>query len=221
MVQKMRKLQVLIVDENTTYRLGVRSIVEGSSEAAIAGEAASAEEALRIIGTATPEVLLLDWQTAHPRLESLFHLVQNSEKQVRLLVCADAANRALIAQALQRGALGLVTKNASPEILLEAIRAVSREELFVFVHTKANHKQLQEGYVDGAGSMEQFRRLTPREREIFHLVARGMLTQEIAEHLYISKRTVENHRSSLMRKLGLRNQVDLVRYATLNGLFEP
>ncbi len=217
----MRKLQVLIVDENTTYRLGVRSIMEGSSEAVIAGEAASADEALRVINTATPEVLLLDWQTAHPRLEALFHLVHNSGKQVRLLVCADAANRALIAQALQRGALGLVTKNASPEILLEAIRAVGREELFVFVHARTNHKQLRDGYADGSGSMEQFRRLTPREREIFHLVARGMLTQEIAEHLYISKRTVENHRSSLMRKLGLRNQVDLVRYATLNGLFEP
>lgn len=212
--------KVLVLDGNSTFRFGLRSAVENAASATVVGEAASSEEALSQIEALNPSVLLVDWQSAQPQFEKLLRAARDCAPPARILVCSDAVGHAMIIRALQSGAGGVVTKNTAPETLVEAITAVSRNELFLQVHAKQRAGASGNDRDHDAPASQQLSRLTAREREIFRLVAQGMLTHEIAEHLYISKRTVENHRSSLMRKLELRNQVDLVRYAGLNGLLD-
>lgn len=213
--------KVLVVDENSTYRLGVRSAVERAESATIVGEAPTAEHALSRVEALEPSVLLIDWQSsAQPQFEELLRAARSLTPPARTLVCSDSVGRIMIIRALQAGAAGVIVKSIAPETLVEAITAVGRNELFLRVHGKQRAETIGTDGDHDAVAFQELGRLTPREQEIFRLVAQGMLTHEIAEHLFISKRTVENHRSSLMRKLELRNQVDLVRYAGLNGLLQ-
>lgn len=142
--------------------------------------------------------------------------IKQQAPEVSVLILSMHDDERYLFEALKAGASGYVLKAQADTDLLAAIRAVERGEPFL---TPAAQRTLIKDVLERGGSSEE--ELTPREEEIVKLVAEAHTTREIAELLHLSEKTVENHRANAMRKLGMRDRVELVRYAIRRGLIEP
>ena len=211
-------ISVLIADDHSVVREGLRRVLAEDPDITVCGEAADGEEVLGLIAKHEPDLVILD--ITMPRLSGLETLerVKASHPGIKVVLLSFRADPPLIQSAVSLGADGYLLKNARKEEILAAIREVMGGGCY-FSPPVAREivEQIRE---PGRRSSEPFTQLSPREREVLRLIAEGLAAKEIATELGISTKTVEAHRTSLMRKLGVRKATELVRYAVRHGLIE-
>ena len=216
------KLRLMLADDHQIVRQGLRAILRAVPDFELAGEAADGLEVVRLAERLKPDVIVLDLMM--PRLSGLEATRQLTRRTHRpkVVVLSMHSNEAYVLEALAAGALGYVVKDAGAEELVQAIRVVASGRRYLSRPLCAEDVEAYARRVEG-GPPDPFLQLTAREREVLQLTAEGHSGSDIAERLFISPRTVETHRANLMRKLGVRNQKELVRYAVQRGklLSEP
>jgi DNA-binding NarL/FixJ family response regulator len=210
-------MRVLIADDHGIVRSGLRLLLERQDDIEVIGEAADGAEAREMAVRERPDLAILDVRM--PKLTGLqaTREIKAQAPEVAVLILSMHDDERYLFEALKAGAAGYVLKTQADTDLLDAIRAVERGEPFL---TPAAQRTLIKDVLE-RGRPEGPDELTPREEEIVKLVAEANTTRQIAEILHLSEKTVENHRANAMRKLGMRDRVELVRYAIRRGLIEP
>jgi two-component system response regulator NreC len=212
-------ISVLVADDHSVVREGVRRLIEGASDIHLCGEAADGREVLEQVETHRPNVVILD--ITMPRLSGLETLerVRSKHPEVKTILLSVHADPPMIQNAISLGADGYLLKNARSGEILSAIRAVTRGgSYFSPLVAKEIVAQIR---APRPATDQPFTLLSGREREVLQLIAEGLSAKEIAVELSISNKTVEAHRTSMMRKLEVRKATELVRYAVRHGLIEP
>jgi DNA-binding NarL/FixJ family response regulator len=208
----------MIADDHSVVREGLRRVLEDEDDISVCAEAADGEELLEQLDRHRPDMVILD--ITMPRLSGLETLqrVKAGHPSIKAILLSFRADPPLIQSAVSLGADGYLLKNARKEEIVAAVREVMGGGCY-FSPPVAREivEQLRE---PGRKSGEPFTQLSPREREVLRLIAEGLAAKEIATKLSISTKTVEAHRTSLMRKLGVRKATELVRYAVRHGLIE-
>jgi DNA-binding NarL/FixJ family response regulator len=217
----MSSLRILVVDDHAVVRRGVRALLEGHPGWEVCGEAGTGREAVEKAGRLKPDIVVLDLSLPELNgLEATRQILRESPR-TEVLVLTMHHSEELAQQVLQAGARGYILKSDAGESLIAAVETLVRREPFL---TPRLTELVLERYVRGPGGREGDSDggivLTPREREIVLLVAEGSSSKTIASALGISVKTVETHRTNVMRKLRLRSVSELVRYAIRNGLVE-
>ena len=210
---------VLIADDHGVVREGVRRLVEAENDIQVCAEASDGREVLEQVDIHHPEVVVMD--ITMPRLGGLETLERLRAKHpdLRVILLSVHSDPPFVRSAIALGADAYVLKNGRASEIVTALRAVAKGGSY-FSPTVAREIVEQMRQPKRAQD-EPFSVLTSREREVLHLIADGMSAKEIAGELEISTKTVEAHRTSLMRKLGVRKATELVRYALRHGLIEP
>jgi DNA-binding NarL/FixJ family response regulator len=210
-------VRVLIADDHGIVRSGLRLLLERQPDIEVIGEAADGAEARDIAIRERPDLAILDVRM--PKLTGLqaTREIKRQAPDVAVLILSMHDDERYLFEALRAGASGYVLKTQADADLVEAIGAVQRGEPFL---TPAAQQTLIKDVLE-RGRDEADEDLTPREQEIVKLVAEAHTTRQIAEILHLSEKTVENHRGNAMRKLGMRDRTELVRYAIRRGLIEP
>jgi DNA-binding NarL/FixJ family response regulator len=210
-------VRVLIADDHGIVRSGLRLLLERQPDIEVIGEAADGAEARDTAIRERPDLAILDVRM--PKLTGLqaTREIKRQAPEVAVLILSMHDDERYLFEALRAGASGYVLKTQADADLVEAIGAVQRGEPFL---TPAAQQTLIKDVLE-RGRDEDDEDLTPREQEIVKLVAEAHTTRQIAEILHLSEKTVENHRGNAMRKLGMRDRVELVRYAIRRGLIEP
>lgn len=214
----MSQIRILIADDHTIVRAGIRSLLEKLPEVAVVGEASDGREVLSMVKEWRPHIALID--VAMPTLngiEATARIVKESSG-TRVIILSMYSNEEYVAQALHAGAAGYILKNAATTELEVAVRAVARGETYL---SPAISKQVISEYLERSIGKRPLDELTARQREILQLIAEGRSTKQIAKVLSVSVKTVESHRAQLMRRLGIHEIAGLVRYAIRVGLLPP
>lgn len=196
--------RVLIADDHGVVRGGLRMLLDRQPDVEVVAEAADGAEAVRAVLEHRPDVAVLD--VTMPELTGLeaTRELARVAPEVRVLVLSMHDDEHLVAEAMHAGARGYVVKHQAGTELVDAVRAVARGE----TRSPAfDHGDVQP--------------LSPREREVLVLIADGHRNRDIAERLGMAEKTVESHRGNILRKLGMRDRVELVRYAIRRGLVAP
>jgi len=212
--------RILLADDHALVRRGVRLILDGEPDFTVVAEAGDGAEAVALARTHRPDLAILD--VSMPRmtgLQAARELVR-AQPDLRILMLSMYDNEQYFFQALKAGACGYVLKSVADRDLLAACRAAMRGEPFLYPGAVT---ALIRNYLDRARSGQETPDsvLTPREEEVLKLVAEGNSSLDIADTLVISIKTVQRHRANLLQKLGLRDRLELTRYAIRAGLIEP
>jgi DNA-binding NarL/FixJ family response regulator len=222
----MNPIRVLLADDHTLVRAGIRSLLQNIGEVEVVAEADDGREALRLIASLQPDIVLMD--IAMPNLNGLEAAARVSKEfpNVRVIILSMYANEEYVLQSLRAGAAGYLLKGARAAELELAVASVARGETYL---SPAASKHVIVDYVQRAGGdavpsqdeRNPTERLTPRQREILQLIAEGHSTKEIALALNISVKTAESHRTQIMERLGIHDIAGLVRYAIRAGMIDP
>lgn len=216
----MSATRIILADDHHVVREGLRALLEAEPDLTVAGEAADGLTTVHLVERVKPDVLVVDvMMPALNGLEVTRQVVRRSP-DTRVIVLSMYSDESYVMEALKNGAAGYVLKSSTRSDLVQAIREVMAGERYLSAPLSA---RAVEAYVERAKGTEvgAYDTLTSREREVLQLAAEGHTSAEIAARLFISSRTVETHRSAVMRKLGLRTQTDLVRYALRRGILPP
>jgi DNA-binding NarL/FixJ family response regulator len=216
----MSATRIILADDHHVVREGLRALLEAEPDLTVAGEAADGLTTVHLVERVKPDVLVVDvMMPALNGLEVTRQVVRRSP-DTRVIVLSMYSDESYVMEALKNGAAGYVLKSSTRSDLVQAIREVMAGERYLSAPLSA---RAVEAYVERAKGTEvgAYDTLTSREREVLQLAAEGYTNAEIAARLSISSRTVETHRSAVMRKLGLRRQTDLVRYALRRGILPP
>jgi len=212
-------ISVLVADDHGIVREGLRRLLESEADLEVCGEAGDGREVLEQVELHRPNVVVLD--ITMPRLGGLETLERLRAKhpEVKVVLLSVHSDPPFIQSAIALGADGYVLKDGRAAEVITAIRAVIKGgSYFSPVVAREIVEQLRSPKL---ANDEPFSLLSSREREVLHLIAEGLSAKEVASELSISTKTVEAHRTSLMRKLGVRKATELVRYALRHGLIEP
>ncbi|MFI6874272.1 response regulator [Streptomyces sp. NPDC050400] len=214
------EVRILLADDHALVRRGVRLILDREPGLTVVAEAGDGAEAIALARSERPDLAVLD--IAMPRLTGLQAARELARVQpgLRILILTMYDNEQFFFEALKAGACGYVLKSVADRDLVEACRAAARDEPFVYPGAL---KALIRDHLERIrrGDDVPARTITEREEEILKLVAEGHTSQQIADLLFISVKTVERHRANLLQKLGLKDRLELTRYAIRVGLIEP
>lgn len=209
-----RTIKVFIADDHPIVREGLHRIVSLGAEFHVVGEAATGEEVLEKLARADADVLLLDVAMPGPGLLEVLSQVRRRHPRLAVLVLSMYGEDLYAMRALKAGASGYLTKERTPDELVEAIRRVHSGRTYVSATlAESLGSRLRPG-----GFREPHERLSEREYEVFRLLARGRSVKEIAAELKVSVKTVSTHRVRLLSKMHFKTNADLVRYAMTHGL---
>ncbi|MEL6972407.1 MAG: response regulator transcription factor [Bacteroidota bacterium] len=216
----MSMIKVALVDDQTLFLKGLRLILEGYEEIDIVIEATSGEALFTAMSTVVPDVILLDLKMPGMDGIAVAEKLRPQYPNVKIILLTMHDDERFIQHVLSVGANGYLLKNEEPEVLRDAINKVLNQDYYLNDYVaKAlfnNIKKQQPGASTSQAATPLS--LTPREQEILELICKEMTTGEIAEKLFISKRTVEGHRQNLLDKTGVRNTAGLVIFALKNQL---
>ena len=210
-------ISVVIAEYQRLVREGIRAIIEAAPDIRVVGEAENGLDARQLVKWLRPLILLLDLSLPPTGdLEALEHITQETPS-TRTIVLSGRADPAFVDEVFKNGAVGYLLKQSTSVELFEAVRRVAAGQKYMSPLIGPSSVRVRSRKAQAAAG-DRFELLSARERVILQHVAKGLLNKEIAAQLSISKRTVEFHRANLMRKLRLRTQADLVRYAVARGL---
>lgn len=212
----MRPTRVLLADDHTLVRAGLRKLLESMPEVTVVGEADDGLALLALAAQLQPDLVLMDIAMAGLNgLEATIRL-RKVQPGIRVLILSMHQNEEYVRQALRNGAVAYLLKDAAPVELEMAIQAVQRGETYL---SPAVSRGVVSDYVQRLrGDVVPASMLTPRQREVLQLVAEGNSTKDIARRLSLSVKTVDTHRSQLMKQLDIHEVAGLVRYAVRSGL---
>jgi DNA-binding NarL/FixJ family response regulator len=209
-------MKILIADDHGIVRGGMKLLIERQPDMEVVAEAADGVEAFERAVQVRPDLAVLD--VSMPRLTGLqaARQIKAHVPSCQVLMLSMHDDQRYVFDALRAGASGYVLKREVDDALLDAIRSVHRGEAFL---TNAVERSLIREWMsdESAGPDEP---LSPREQEVLKLIAEAHTNKEIAETLHLAEKTVESHRANILRKLGMRDRVELVRYAVRRGLIE-
>jgi DNA-binding NarL/FixJ family response regulator len=210
-------MRVLIADDHGIVRTGIRLLLERQPDVEVVGEAADGVEAVEQALARRPDLCILD--VGMPKMTGLqaAREIRSHVPEARVLMLSMHDDERYLFEALKAGASGYVLKREADQDLVGAMRAVGRGEAFL---TNAAERSLVRQWMD-EGAEGPAVPLTPREEEVVKLIAEAHTNAQIAEILHLAEKTVESHRANVLRKLGMRDRVELVRYAIRRGLVEP
>ena len=214
------KIRIVLADDHAVVRKGLRMVLEAEPDLEVVAEASDGAEAVDRCLDEDVDLAVLD--VSMPRLTGIqaAREIARRRPELRILILSMHDNERYFFEALRAGASGYVLKAAADRDLVEACRATMRGEPFLYPGAV---RALMRDFVDRArrGETPSDDPLTPREVEIVKLIAEARTTREIAADLVLSEKTVERHRTNILAKLGMRDRVELVRYAIRRGLVEP
>lgn len=214
----MTRLRILLADDHTLVRAGIRALLTQMPDIEVVGEAGDGREALALVKAYGPDVLLMDIAMTGMSGLEVAAQVKKECPGVKVIILSMHANEEYVIQALRVGAVGYLLKDAAAVELELALNAAVAGETYL---SAAISRQVIENYVMRVGGIAPPDPLTPRQREILQLVAEGRSTKEIAFALEISVKTVETHRAQIMERLDIHDVPGLVKYAMRTGLIPP
>ena len=209
----MKRIKVLIVDDHTLVRDGIRALLALAADIEVVGEAANGREALEKTRELSPDVVLMD--LSMPKMSGMeaTRRIRREFGGTRVLALTQYDDSEYVVPVIEAGARGFITKMAAFSELAAAIQAVYRGESFLSPSAAASLVDECQQKTAAEGDSDLYRQLTDREREVLKLVAEGYTAREIADTLVISPKTVEWYKTSLMKKLNLHNKTDLIKFA--------
>jgi two-component system response regulator NreC len=213
-------ISIVLADDHPVVRQGLRSALEAEPEFSIVGETGDGIETVRLVERLEPDVLVL--AISLPGLSGLdvLPIVRQRSPETRVVVFSMYANEDFILQALRNGAIAYVLKSCDTAHVVEAVGRAAAGERYLSPGISERAFDAYHAKAESAPP-DPHDLLTPRERQVLQLAAEGQGRSEIAARLSISPRTAEMHRANAMRKLGLRTQADLIRYALRRGMLSP
>jgi DNA-binding NarL/FixJ family response regulator len=216
------KKTVLIVDDHPLFRVELKALIERKPSFSVVGEAGTAGEGLQLATELKPELAIVDISLPDQSGIELTRSIRSTLPQTRVLIVSMHSKIQYITEALQAGANGYVIKESAADRLIQGLEAVSRGEYFL--DSSLSHSVVKR-LVDTPEkevriSDKSYGTLTAREQQVLRMVAEGRSTKDIAAELFISPKTVDNHRANIMEKLNLHNTIELVRYAAKLGLID-
>lgn len=208
---------ILLADDHNIVRQGLRAILQSEPHFHLVGEASDGIEAVRLAERLKPDVLITD--VMMPGLNGLevARQVSRSLPNTRIIILSMYTNDAYVIEALKNGARGYVLKDSQASDLIQAVKEVINGNRYLSAPLSERALELYMRKVESVPE-DPYDLLTTREREVLQMVAEGRTSAEIANRLFISPRTAEGHRANLMRKLGLQNNADLIRFAIKRGI---
>ena len=216
------KKTILIVDDHPLVREGLKSILKPATEYEVVGQAGNARDAIQMVKRLKPDLVLLDLGLPDKSGLELSREIRSISTPTRILIVSMHSKVDYIVKAFQAGATGYMTKESATERLLQGIAQVLNGEYFM--DSSVSHSVVKKLMQTPEKEMKitdvGYETLTSREQEIMVLLAEGYSAKEAAAKLFISPKTVENHRTNIMNKLGLHSTLELVRYAVRLGLVD-
>ena len=214
----MTKIRILLADDHTVIRLGLKLLLERQADFVVVGEAEDGRKAIQLAESLLPDVIVMD--VAMPNLNGIeaTRQITTALPKVAVVVLSMHSDESYVMRALKAGAKGYLLKDSAEADLIQAIRTVVTGKSYF---SAAVSKMLLEDYVQNLrqrGIEDSYDLLTPREREVLQLAAEGKSNKESAALLNLSAYTVETHRTNLMQKLGLHSVPELILYAVRKGI---
>lgn len=214
----MTLLRVVLADDHTILRAGIRALLERIDGVTVVAEAADAREALELVEQYDPDVLITDISMEGMSGLEAARRVRATHPSVKIIVLSMYGDEQSVREALHAGATAYLLKGAAIVELELALQAAAADQTYL---SPAVSRHVIDGYLKGTGGDSLRDVLTPRQREILRLLAEGRSTKEIAHDLQISVKTVETHRAQIMERLEIHDVPSLVRYAMRIGLIPP
>jgi DNA-binding NarL/FixJ family response regulator len=216
------KKTIMIVDDHTLFREGLKAIIGRNPAYEVVGEAGRGDLAVQMARSLKPDLVLVDISLPDQSGIEVTLQLRKSLPKTAVTMVTMHSKVDYIVNAFKAGATGFVTKDSAPERLLQAIDVVLKGEYFLDSAVSQKVVQRLAGIKADSRSMTDagYDTLTAREQEIFALLAEGHSLKGIGERLFISPKTVENHRTNIMRKLGVRSSLELIRYAAKVGIID-
>lgn len=211
-------IRVLVADDHSVVRQGIRHVLEGAEEFTIVAEAENGNEVAELVAQSKPDVVVLD--ISMPGLSGIevTAVLRKRFPKCRVLILSMYDNQEYVLEAVRSGAHGYLLKDTAADDLATAIRSIHSGEAFYSPPIAAKLAAAVKGDFSDKDDTGELASLTTREREVLRGIARGLTNKDIATQLGISPRTVETHRESLMRKLGIRHVAGLTKLALETGL---
>jgi DNA-binding NarL/FixJ family response regulator len=217
----MKKITVLLADDHTVVRQGLRALLETEEDIRVVGEAENGRQAVLLAKQLHPEVIILD--VAMPLLNGLEanRQIAREVPRAKVLVLSSYNEDEYVKQVIEEGAVGYLLKQTAAHELVKAIReAVKGNAFFSPVISKRLLEQCRNAFMGGAPLKKRSETLTSRESEVLQLIAEGQANKQIADELSISIKTVEKHRQQVMNKLNIHDIAGLTRHAIAKGIIE-
>jgi len=210
--------QILLVDDHAMFRAGIKALLEAEGRMTVIGEASTGDEAVDRVRELKPDVVVMDLSMPGSNGLEATRRIAALELDTKVLVLTVHAEEEYLVPVVEAGASGYLTKTSADRDLIEAIRVVSRGE--VFLPPKATTLLLQRYKASESDDTASLHDLSTREQEVLALTAEGYSSREIGKKLFISPKTVDTYRSRIMDKLGLNHRSELVRFALRVGLLK-
>jgi DNA-binding NarL/FixJ family response regulator len=210
--------RILIADDHAIVRSGLRRVLDSKPDLEVVAEAADGAEAVEKSLDGDVHLAILD--VSMPRMTGIQAAAELHKRkpELKILMLSMHDSEQFLFEALKAGASGYVLKSGADTDIVDACRAAMRGESYLYPSAVTT---LVRDYVDRDGDDQHFDVLTPREVEVLKLIAEANTSKEIAEKLFISLKTVDRHRQNILDKLGMRDRVELTRYAIRRGLIQP
>ena len=216
------KIRILIIDDHPLFREGLKFLIARNPGFEVVGEAGNGRKGLRMAKELKPDLVVMDISLPDKSGIDLTRDIRSHLSETRVIIVSMHSKIDHISEAFRAGATGYVVKESATERLIQGLEAVSRGEYYLdsSLSHKVVKKLMEFPEKEAKITDARYEALTPREQQVMRLLAEGISIKEIAERLFISPKTVENHRTNIMSKLELHSAVELIRYAARLGLID-
>jgi DNA-binding NarL/FixJ family response regulator len=216
------KKSLIIIDDHPLFREGLKTIIGRDPRFKVVGEAGTGHEGLAMVKKLNPDLVIVDISLPDQSGIELARELRERVPETKIMIVSMHSKIDYIAEAFQAGATGYVVKESASERLIQALECVAKGDYFL--DSSVSHsvvENLMKSPLKAAKITDSdYATLTPREQEVMRQLAEGLSSKEVAEKLFISPKTVENHRANIMSKLGLHSTIELIRYAAKLGLID-
>lgn len=213
-------ITILLADDHQIVRQGLRNLLESEPDFSVIGEASDGLEAVRTAEQLKPDVLITDMMMGGINGIEVTRQIATLSPGTRVVILSMYHTEGYVIESLRAGAKGYVLKESSSEDLVRAVRASAAGHRYLAPPLSEEAIDAYIQRANSANSLDSYDTLTTREREVLQLAAQNLTNAQIAERLFISRRTVEIHRANMMHKLGLRNSTQLVHYVLERGILQ-